>query len=189
MAAEDLELVYTEAKDAMDKSLRGLRTDLQKVRTGRASTALLDGVQVEYYGTPTPINQLANMSTPDPRLIVISPYDKSSISAIEKAVHSSNLGLTPSNDGKVVRIPIPPLTEERRKDLVKQIHRQAEDHKVGVREARRDALAMIKDLESEGSVPADDRKREEKRIQTLTDEHIQKIDEMKAAKEAEILQV
>jgi ribosome recycling factor len=189
MAAEDLELVYAEAKDAMDKSLRGLRSDLQKVRTGRASTALLDGVQVEYYGTPTPINQLANMSTPDPRLIVISPYDKSSISAIEKAVLSANLGLTPSNDGKVVRIPIPPLTEERRKDLVKQIHRLAEDHKVGVREARRDALAMVKDLESEGSVPADDRKREEKRIQTLTDEHIQKIDEMKAAKEAEILQV
>jgi ribosome recycling factor len=189
MAAEDLELVYAEANDAMDKSLRGLRSDLQKVRTGRASTALLDGVQVEYYGTPTPINQLANMSTPDPRLIVISPYDKSSISAIEKAVLSANLGLSPSNDGKVVRIPIPPLTEERRKDLVKQIHRLAEDHKVGVREARRDALAMIKDLESEGSVPADDRKREEKRIQTLTDEHIQKIDEMKAAKEAEVLQV
>ena len=189
MAAEDSELVYSEAKDAMDKSLRGLRGDLQKVRTGRASTALLDGVQVEYYGTPTPINQLANMSTPDPRLIVISPYDKSSISAIEKAVHTANLGLTPSNDGKVVRIPIPPRTEERRKDLVKQIHRLAEDHKVGVREARRDALAMVKDLESEGSVPADDRKREEKRIQTLTDEHIQKIDEMKAAKEAEILQV
>ena len=189
MAADDLELVYAEAKDAMDKSLRGLRSDLQKVRTGRASTALLDGVHVEYYGTPTPINQLANMSTPDPRLIVISPYDKSSISAIEKAVLAANLGLTPSNDGKVVRIPIPPLTEERRKDLVKQIHRLAEDHKVGVREARRDALAMVKDLETEGSVPADDRKREEKRIQTLTDEHIQKIDEMKAAKEAEILQV
>ena len=189
MAAEDSELVYAEAKDAMDKSLRGLRTDLQKVRTGRASTALLDGIMVDYYGSPTPINQLANMSTPDPRLIVISPYDKSSISAIEKAVLAANLGLTPSNDGKVVRIPIPPLTEERRKDLVKQIHRLAEDHKVGVREARRDALTMLKDLESEGTVPADDRKREEKRIQTLTDEHIQKIDEMKAAKEAEILQV
>ena len=189
MAAEDLELVYSEAKDAMDKSLRGLRTDLQKVRTGRATPALLDGVNVDYYGSPTPIIQLANMSTPDPRLIVIAPYDKGSLSAIEKAIQAANLGLTPSNDGKVVRIPIPPLTEERRKDLVKQVHRLAEDHKVGVREARRDALAMVKDLESEGSVPADDRKREEKRIQTLTDEHIQKIDEMKAAKEAEILQV
>jgi ribosome recycling factor len=189
MASEDSELVYAEAKDAMDKSLRGLRADLQKVRTGRATPTLLDGVNVDYYGSPTPIIQLANMSTPDPRLIVISPYDKSSLGAIEKAVLGANLGLTPSNDGKVVRIPIPPLTEERRKDLVKQIHRLAEDHKVGVREARRDALAMIKDLESEGSIPADDRKREEKRIQTLTDEHIQKIDEMSAAKEAEILQV
>ena len=189
MASEDLELVYGEAKDAMDKSLRGLRADLQKVRTGRASTALLDGIQVDYYGTPTPINQLANMSTPDPRLIVISPYDKSALSGIEKAVLTANLGLTPSSDGKVVRIPIPPLTEERRKDLVKQIHRLAEDPQVGVREARRDALTMLKDLESEGSVPADDRKREEKRIQGLTDEHVQKIDEMKAAKEAEILQV
>jgi ribosome recycling factor len=189
MAAEDLELVYSEAKDAMDKSLRGLRSDLQKVRTGRATPALLDGVNVDYYGSPTPIIQLANLSTPDPRLIVIAPYDKSSLAAIEKAVQAANLGLTPSNDGKVIRIPIPPLTEERRKDLVKQVHRLAEDHKVGVREARRDALAMVKDLESEGSVPADDRKREEKRIQSLTDEHIQKIDEMKAAKEAEILQV
>ena len=189
MASEDLEVVYGEARDAMDKALRGLRTDLQKVRTGRASTALLDGIQVDYYGTPTPINQLANMSTPDPRLIVISPYDKSALSGIEKAVLTSNLGLTPSSDGKVVRIPIPPLTEERRKELVKHVHRLAEDHKVGVREARRDALTRLKDLESEGSVPADDRKREEKRIQTLTDDHIQKIDEMKAAKEAEILQV
>ena len=189
MGAEDAELVYGEAKDAMDKALRGLRTDLQKVRTGRASTALLDGIHVDYYGTPTPINQLANMSTPDPRLIVISPYDKGSLAAIEKAVLGANLGLTPSNDGKVVRIPIPPLTEERRKDLVKQIHRLAEDHKVGVREARREALTMLKDLESEGSVPADDRKREEKRIQALTDEHVKKIEEMQAAKEAELLQV
>jgi ribosome recycling factor len=189
MAADDLELVYTEAKDAMDKSVRGLRAELQKVRTGRASTALLDGIHVDYYGTATPMNQLANMSTPDPRLIVISPYDKGSIAAIEKAVHASDLGLTPSSDGKVVRIPIPPLTEERRKDLVKHVHRLAEDHKVGVREGRRDALTMLKDLESEGTVPIDDRRREEKRIQALTDEHIQKIEEMVVAKEAEILQV
>jgi ribosome recycling factor len=189
MGAEDLEVVYAEAKEAMDKALRGLRTDLQKVRTGRASTALLDGIMVDYYGTPTPINQLANMSTPDPRLIVISPYDKGALAGIEKAVLTSQLGLTPSSDGKVVRIPIPPLTEERRKDLVKQVHRLAEDHKVGVRDGRRDALAMLKDLEADGSVPADDKRREEKRIQALTDEHIKKIDEMQAAKEAEILQV
>ena len=120
---------------------------------------------------------------------MISPYDKGAMHGIEKAILASDLGLTPSNDGKVVRIPIPPLTEERRKELVKHVHRLAEDHKVGVREARRDALAMLKDLEAEGVVPADDRRREEKRIQTLTDDYIKKIDEMSAQKEQEILQV
>ncbi len=189
MADEDAALVYDEANGSMDKALRSLKAELQKVRTGRASTALLEGVLVEYYGTPTPINQLANLSTPDPRLIVVSPFDKSVIGAVEKAIMASDLGLTPSNDGKVVRIPIPPLTEERRKELVKHVHRLAEDHKVGVREARRDALSMLKDLESEGAVPADDRRREEKRIQGLTDDHVKKIDEMTAQKEEEILQV
>ena len=189
MADEDADLVREEATNAMEKSLRGLRAELQKVRTGRASTALLDGIQVDYYGTPTPLNQLANMSTPDPRLIMVSPYDKGSINAIEKAILASDLGLTPSNDGKVVRIPIPPLTEERRKELVKHVHRLAEDHKVGVREGRRDALSMLKDLENEGAVPADDRRREEKKIQGLTDDYVKKIDEMTAQKEEEILQV
>jgi ribosome recycling factor len=162
---------------------------LAKVRTGRANTALLDGIQVDYYGTPTPLNQLANLTVPDPRLIVINPYDKGSIQAIEKAIQTSDLGLTPSNDGKLVRIPIPPLTEERRKELVRHVHRLAEDHKVGLREARRDALGMLKDLESEGSVPADDRHREEKRIQKLTDDYVKKVDELTAQKEGEILQV
>jgi ribosome recycling factor len=189
MAAEDSELVYGEAKDAMDKSLRGLRTDLQKVRTGRASAALLDGVHVDYYGTPTPLNQLANLTVPDPRLIVISPYDKGSIQAIERAIQTSDLGLTPSNDGKVVRIPIPALTEERRKELVKHVHKLAEHHKVGVREARREALGMVKDLESEGAIPQDDRRQAEKKIQGLTDEFVKKIDEITGQKEAEILQV
>ena len=189
MADGDAELVLEEAQDAMDTSLRSLRAELQKVRTGRASTALLDGIQVTYYGAATPLNQLANLSIPDPRLIVISPFDKSVIGDIEKAIHSSDLGLTPSNDGKVVRISIPPLTEERRKDLVKQVQRSAEDHKVGVREARRDALSMLKDLESEGSLPADDKRREEKKIQTLTDDFVTKIDQLKGQKEEEILQV
>ena len=189
MSADDAALLYTEAKIAMEKSIRGLRADLQRVRTGRANPSLLDGLQVDYYGTPTPLNQLANLSTPDPRLIVVSPYDKGAMAGIEKAIQASDLGLTPSNDGKVVRIPIPPLTEERRKDLVKQVHRLAEDHKVGVREGRRDALSMLKDLESEGSVPADDKRREEKRIQGLTDEYVKKIEEMAGAKEGEILQV
>jgi ribosome recycling factor len=189
MADDDAALVYEEAKSAMEKSLRSLRVELQKIRTGRASTALLDGIQIDYYGTPTPINQLANLGTPDPRLIVISPYDKGAIGAIEKAILTSDLGLTPSNDGKVVRIPIPPLTEERRKELVKRVHRLAEDHKVGVREGRRDALSMLKSLESEGAVPADDRRREEKRIQRLTDDYIKKIDDMTQQKEEEVLQV
>jgi len=189
MAEGDVALVHDEARESMDKAIRSLRADLQKVRTGRASTALLDGIHVDYYGTPTQLNQLANMTVPDPRLIVISPYDKGSIVAIEKAIQTSDLGLTPSNDGKVVRLPIPPLTEERRKELVKHVHKLAEHHKVGVREARRDALAMIKDLEGEGSIPQDDRRQAEKKIQGLTDEFVKKIDEITGQKEAEILQV
>jgi ribosome recycling factor len=189
MAQEDVDLVYDEAKQSMEKTLRSLRADLQRVRTGRATTALLDGIQVDYYGTPTPLNQLANLTTPDPRLIVISPYDKSVLQAVEKAIQTSDLGLTPANDGKVVRIPIPPLTEERRKDLVKQVHRMAEDHKVGIREARRDALSMLKDLIADGSLPQDDGRQADKQIQGLTADYVKKVDEMIAQKEEEILQV
>jgi ribosome recycling factor len=189
MAEEDVDIVYDEAKDGMERAIRSLRAETRRVRTGRASTALLDGIQIDYYGTPTPLNQLANLTTPDMRLIVISPYDKSVIKAIEKAIQTSDLGLTPSSDGKVVRIPIPPLTEERRKELVKHVHRLAEDHKVGVREARREALSMLKDLESEGALPQDDRRQAEKKMQSLTDDFIKKIEEMIAQKEEEILQV
>jgi ribosome recycling factor len=189
MADEELTLVLDEAKESMEKAVRSLRADLQRIRTGRASAALLDGVQVDYFGTPTPLNQLANLTTPDPRLIVIAPYDKSVMKAIEKAVQSSDLGLTPSNDGKVVRIPIPPLTEERRKELVKHVHRLAEDHKVGVREARRDALSLLKEIEGSGSMSQDERRQTEKKIQGLTDEFVKKIEGMSAQKEEEILQV
>lgn len=189
MADEDLSVVFDSAKEGMEKSMRSMRADLQKIRTGRASTSLLDGVQAEYYGTPTPLNQLANLTTPDPRLIVISPYDKGALQPIEKAIQSANLGLTPSNDGKVVRIPIPPLTEQRRKELVKQVHRLAEDHKVGVREARREALSLLKDLEADGSVSQDDRRAAEKRVQALTDEYVKRIEDQAAQKEAEVLQV
>ena len=189
MAVEELTLVLDEAKESMEKAVRSLRADLQRIRTGRASTALLDGIQVDYFGTPTPLNQLANLTTPDPRLIVIAPYDKSVMKAIEKAVLSSDLGLTPSNDGKVVRIPIPPLTEERRKELVKHVHRLAEDHKVGVREARRDALSLLKEIEGGGSMSQDERRQAEKKIQGLTDDFVKKIEEMSAQKEEEILQV
>jgi len=183
---EDVEMVISVARESMEKSLDSLRRDLQKVRTGRASTALLDGLQVDYFGTATPLNQLANLTVPDPRLIVINPYDKNAIAAIERSIQASDLGLTPSNDGKLVRISIPPLTEERRQDLVKQVRRQAEDHKVGVREGRRDALSLLKDLEG---LPKDDRHRTEKQVQDLTDDFVKKIDEMCAQKQQDVLEV
>jgi ribosome recycling factor len=188
MADDDSALVYDEAKAAMEKALRSLRAELHRVRTGRASASLLDGVQVNYYGVPTPLIQLANLSTPDPRLIVIAPYDKAVFQEIEKAILKADLGLSPSNDGKVVRVPVPPLTEERRKELVKHVHRLAEDHKVGVREARRDAIALLKDLAAAG-LSEDDKHREEKRIQALTDDFVKQIDQMAESKEGEILQV
>jgi ribosome recycling factor len=186
--AEDVAGALRQAETEMDKSMRSLKADLQKVRTGRANPALLDGIQVDYYGTPTPLNQIANLSAPEPSLIVISPYDKGAIQGIERAIQASDLGLTPQSDGKVVRIPIPPLTEERRKDLVKHVKKLGEDHKIGVREARRQALAALKDLEADG-LPADERHRAEKRVQDLTDAHVKQIDETTAQKEEEILQV
>ena len=188
MAAEDVALVQEEARASMEKAQRSLRAELQRVRTGRANTSLLDNVQIDYYGTPTPLNQLANLSSPDARLIVISPYDKGVIQEIEKAILKADLGLTASNDGKVVRVPVPPLTEERRKELVKHVHRVSEDHKVGVREARRDGLSLLKDLVSEG-LSEDDKRREEKKIQSLTDDFVKQIDQVIATKEEEILQV
>jgi ribosome recycling factor len=184
----DVDLVISEAKDAMEKAVKGLRHELSRVRTGRANAQLLDGIQADYYGTRTPLNQMANLTVPDPRLIVISPYDKSALQAIEKAIQASDLGLTPQNDGKVIRIPIPPLTEERRKELVKHVARMAEERKVGVREARRDGLAMLKDLEADG-LPADDRHRADKKIQDLHDDYVKKVDEVRAQKEKEILEV
>jgi ribosome recycling factor len=181
--------VTGEAKEAMDRSIQHLRDDLRKIRTGRANPALLDGIRVDYYGTPTPLNQMANLSAPDPRLIVISPYDRSQLQAIEKAIQASDLGLTPSNDGKVVRIPIPPLTEQRRKELVKHLRKVAEHHKLGVRDARREALAALKQLEGDGDLPADDRARFEKKVQSLTDDFVKQVDAQADQKEQEILQV
>jgi len=188
MADENVDLVMSETQEAMEKALKSLRHDLQSIRTGRASTSLVDGISVDYYGAQTPLNQLANLSTPDPRLLVISPFDKAAIQAIEKAIQTSDLGLTPANDGKVVRISIPPLTEERRKEMVKQVKKLAEDHKVGVRDSRRAALSMLKDLEGDG-LPKDDRHRADKEVQDLTDGHVKKIDEIAAAKEKEVLEV
>ncbi len=189
MAEEDLELVYEEAKDAMEKSVKSFRKDLLRIRTGRASTALLDGIVVDYYGSPTPLNQLANLSAPDPRMLVVTAFDKGTLGDIERAIQASELGLNPANDGKVIRISIPPLTEERRKELVKQVRKSAEEHKVGVREGRRDAMGMLKDLEGDGSLPKDDRRRGDKHVQDLTDDYVGQIDTLTEQKEQEVLEV
>jgi ribosome recycling factor len=185
---EDVQAVIDEGRASMEKALERFHKELLKVRTGRASTNLLDGVTVDYFDTPTPLNQLATLSVPDPRMIVISPFDKSAISSIERTIQSSDLGLTPSNDGKVIRIQIPPLTEERRKALVKQVRKIAEEHRIRVRDGRRDAISLLKDLEDDG-LSKDDRHRAEKKVQEVTDEFIKKIDELTAKKEEDVLEV
>lgn len=185
---EDVGAVIDEGRDGMKKAVERFRKELTKIRTGRASTSILDGIMVDYFDTPTPLNQLATLSVPDPRMIVVSPFDKSSIGSIEKTIQGSDLGLTPTNDGKVIRIQIPPLTEERRKTLVRQVRKIAEEHRVRVRDARRDALSLLKDLEDDG-LSKDDRHRAEKRVQDLTDEFVKKIDDQTAQKEKDVLEV
>jgi ribosome recycling factor len=181
--------LINDAQTRMHKSVEHARTEFGTVRTGRASAALLDRIEVEYYGTPTPLKQLATISVPDARMLSIQPFDPGSIKAIEKAIQESDLGLTPSNDGKVVRLPIPQLTEERRKDLVKIVRNLAEEHRVAVREIRRDAMKGLKDLVDKGEVGADDEHRAEERVQKITDEHTKHIDELLKHKEAEVMEV
>lgn len=173
--------------DSMKKRIQGLEKDLTRVRTGRASVTLLDGVKVDYYGTPTPVNQVGSLSTPDARTIVISPYEKNLIQEIEKSIMKADLGLQPTNDGNVVRIPIPALTEERRKDLAKSLKKMGEDAKVSVRHARRDANDSIKKMEKAKDISEDDSKKWQADIQKETDSHIKVIDEKIAAKEKEIM--
>jgi len=187
--SESSDLVLTEARDAMQKSVAGLAHDLAKIRTGRANPALLEGLMVDYYGTPTPIKKLAQLNAPEPRLITVQPFDRSAISEIEKAIHKANLGFSPVSDGKIVRVPIPELTEERRKTLVKQVKQLGEDHKVGVRNARRDAIAMAKDLQKDGDLAEDDARHLQDKIQKLTDDFSAQIDKAVEAKEAELLKV
>jgi ribosome recycling factor len=189
MAESDVQVASDLARDQMGKAIESLRIDLKKVRTGRANTALLESVQVDYYGTATPLNQIANLTTPDPRLIVVSPYDKGALREIERAIQASDLGFTPANDGKLIRVPIPPLTEERRKELVKHVRKIAEDHKLGVREARRECVSTLKSLVSDGALPEDERHRAERKVQEMTDKHVKKIDELAEQKQQEILQV
>jgi len=174
--------------EKMSKAVEHVRVEFIKIRTGKASTALLDGIKVDYYGTPTPLNQVGNISTPDSHTITIQPWDKTVIQAIEKAVLNSNLGLNPINDGNVLRVPIPPLTEERRKELVKVIKHKAEEGKVAIRNIRRDQIEHLRKTEKEEHISEDERKHGETEIQKLTDKHIKEVDELLVKKEKEIME-
>lgn len=178
-----------DARTRMTKALEDLRAELATVRTGRASTALLDHIKVEYYGTPTPLNQVATLGVPEANLLTVQPWDTSLIGAIDKAIRSSDLGLNPVNDGKILRVPIPPLTEERRKELVKHLHKVLENHRTAVRNIRRDANEAIKKLYRDKVISEDDEKRALEDVQKLTDEFIEKLEALGKAKEKEILEI
>lgn len=176
-------------KDGMDKVVNNLGRELSKIRTGRANPAIIDGIRVDFYGTPTPIGQMATVSVPESRLIVISPWEQPKCNEITKAIQAADLGLNPQSDGKVVRIAFPPLTEDRRRELVKVVKKIGEDHKIAVRKERRDANEMIKDAQKDGDVSEDDARKGTDRVQKLHDDYIKKIDEMVAKKEAEIMEI
>ena len=186
MAIEDL---IQDATRRMHKSVEAAQTEFSTLRTGRASTSLLDRVQIDYYGQKTPLKQLATVNSPEPRMLTVQPFDPNSVSAIERAILESDLGLTPSNDGKLIRLPIPQLTEERRKELVKIVRQMAEDGRVAVRNVRRDVMHHLKELVDNGEVGSDEERRAEERVQKLTDENTHTIDELLKKKEAEILEV
>jgi ribosome recycling factor len=173
----------------MEKALSDLQHDMAIIRTGRASVSILDHVRVDYYGTPTPLNQLGNLHVPEPSMITVQPWDMSQIGPIEKAIRAANLGLNPANDGKLIRIPIPPLTEERRKELVKQLHAVAENHRVAVRNIRRDGNESVKKLLKDKTITEDDDRRAHEEIQKMTDAYMQKVDLAARAKEKEIIEI
>jgi ribosome recycling factor len=184
---QNVKEVEAHAKTRMDKVLTDLQHEIANIRTGRASVGIFDSIKVDYYGTPTPINQLANLHVPEPTLITIQPWDVSQIGAIEKAIRSSELGLNPANDGKLIRVPIPALTEERRKEIVKRLHHVAEDHRVAARNVRRDANEHLKKLMKDKLISEDEERRALEEVQKMTDGHISKIDAASKVKEAEIL--
>ncbi|MCC6858097.1 MAG: ribosome recycling factor [Bryobacterales bacterium] len=181
--------VEASVRSRMEKAVADLQSAMASLRTGRASMGLLDPVRVDYYGTPTPLNQLANLHIPEPSLITVQPWDVSQIGAIEKAIRSADLGLNPSNDGKVIRVPIPPLTEERRKEMVKRLHNMAEDHRVAIRNIRRDGNEAVKKLLKDKKVTEDEDRRAHDEIQKQTDSFMQKLEQSARAKEKEILEI
>ena len=181
--------IETAAKQRMEKAIEDLQHAMATIRTGRASVHLLDNVRVDYYGTPTPVNQVANLHVPEPGMITITPWDVSQIGPLEKAIRTADLGVNPSNDGKMIRIPIPPLNEERRKELVKKLHGVAEDHRVAIRNIRRDSNDHVKKLSKEKKINEDDDRRAHDEMQKLTDSYMQKLDKLARDKEKEILEI
>lgn len=177
------------AKTRMEKAVDDFRKELATIRTGRANATLLDNVRVDYHGTPMPVNQLGTMTVPDPTMIVIAPWDPSAVALIDKAIRTADLGLNPTNDGKVVRVPIPALTEERRKDLVKQLHKVLENHRTAVRNIRRDLKEAIEKLEKEKKISEDDKKRSLDELEKLSHAETKKIEDLSAAKEKEVMQI
>jgi ribosome recycling factor len=181
--------IINDCEGGMKKAIDSFKRDLQKIRTGRANTAMLDGIKVDYYGTPTPVNQVATVQVVDARLITVKPWEKNMIAVIDKAIRASDLGINPVADSELVRLPIPPLTQERRKELAKVVNKQTEESRVAVRSARRDAMDMIKDAEKDKQITEDQRKDGEKRVQDMTDKYIAMVDEVAKAKEKEIMEI
>jgi len=181
--------VVKELKARIDKTLEDLRKDLSRIRTGRANLSLLDGIRVNYYGTSTPLSGVASLSVPEPRLITVKPWDRSQLKEIEKAITEANIGINPMNDGEIIRLPIPPLTEERRKEIAKQVRQRGEDHKVAVRNERRDANEKLKELLKKKSISEDDLKRATEKVQKETDQGVVKIDEIIQKKGKEVMEV
>ncbi len=181
--------ILREAETKMTKSVDHFGAELTTIRTGRANPALIDKIMVPYYGTPTPLNQLAQISAPEPRLLVVQVYDKSQIGAVEKALRTSDQGLNPANDGQVIRVPIPPLTEERRREYVKLVRQKAEDARVAIRNVRRDEVHRIEHMQKQGEVPEDEAKRATARVQKITESEIEKVDALAGRKEREVMEV
>lgn len=181
--------ITNDAEEGMKKAVESFKRDLQKIRTGRANTAMLDGIKVDYYGTPTPVNQVATVQVVDARLITVKPWEKNMIPVIDKAIRASDLGINPVADSELVRLPIPPLTQERRRDLAKSVGKQTEEARIAVRAARRDAMDMIKDAEKEKQITEDERKKGETKVQELTDKYIASVDDVAKAKEKEIMEL
>jgi ribosome recycling factor len=184
-----IEDIYNDTKDKMNKSIEALKTELAKIRTGRASLSMFDGIKADYYGAATPINQIASIAVPESRLVTIQPWDAAAIKEIERAVLKSDLGLTPSNDGKIIRLAIPPLTEQRRKEIVKTVNKVCENYKVAIRNIRRDANDLLRKLKKEGEIAEDQAFKSQDDVQKITDDYIKKIDAVYKEKEAEVLEI